>query len=273
MLVNGKSSKTISIEDRGLLYGDGLFETILCEKGEPVFFAEHMQRLKLGCRKLNFSDQDTELIQSEVQAVANNDNCVIKVILTRGKGARGYYYDSKDENSTRIICRSDLPTVSVKNWSEGIRLYLCKYRLAENKNLAGIKHLNRLDQVLARREWREEFAEGVMLNTAGQVVEGTMSNVFLLVRDQLFTPKLNLCGVQGVMRDFICQYAEALSIPCQQTEISLAELKAADAIFVCNSVIGIWPVIYFARRDYSVDSTVRDLMQHLHQNVCTLYKV
>lgn len=273
MLVNGNPGNSISIEDRGLLYGDGLFETILCEKGSPILFMEHMQRLQFGCRKLNFSDPNTELIRSEALSVANGEDCLVKVVLTRGESARGYYYDASTVNYTRIIYRSNLPKVLQENWSNGIRLYLCKHRLAENRDLAGYKHLNRLDQVLARAEWNQEFAEGVTLSTRGHVIEGTMSNIFLQVNDQWITPKIDQCGVQGVMRDFICQHAAEFSIACQQKEVSLTELKHADAIFVCNSVIGVWPVIHFEGKDYPFSQSVKNLMQYLRQNVSYLYNV
>lgn len=272
MLVNGKSSSQISIEDRGLLYGDGLFETILCEDGEPVLFAEHMRRLQSGCKTLGFSGPDTQLLLAELKQVALQENCVVKIIITRGVRARGYHYDANEENYTRIIYRSDLPNIPLSYYANGVRLYLCQHRLPENGKLAGIKHLNRLDQIVARSEWAQGFAEGITLSARDNIIEGTMSNIFVESNGKWLTPKLDLCGVKGVMREFILQNAEKLSIQCEETNITLAQVKSADAIFMCNSVIGIWPVVDFESKRYAIGEPTTRMMGYLHTNVSSLYK-
>lgn len=272
MLVNGKSSSQISIEDRGLLYGDGLFETILCEQGRPVLFAEHMQRLQSGCLKLGIVKPDANLILAELTEVAQHTNCIVKVILTRGVRSRGYQYDSSDKTFTRIIYRSDMPNIPVNHYLEGVRLFLCEHRLSNSGVLAGLKHLNRLDQVVARSEWQQEFDEGITLDSNDNVIEGTMSNVFLEANGKWLTPALDRCGVKGVMRDYILQHADQLAIDCAERDITLAQFQNADAIFVCNSVIGVWPVTSFDSRNYAISESTMRLMQNLHNNVSSLYK-
>ena len=271
MLVNGKSSSIISIEDRGLLYGDGLFETILCENGEPILFAEHMQRLQLGCKKLDLQVPNVELIYSELCETANNKSGIVKIILTRGVRARGYRYNPQEQNSTRIVYRDELPNIPQSYYQDGIRLYLCEHRLPENEHLAEIKHLNRLDQVLARSEWTQNYQEGITLSNSGYVVEGTMSNVFIELQDQWITPKLDRCGVRGVMRDFILQHVEEKLLNCAEADISLTQLRDANAVFMCNSVIGVWPVTRFESINYAVSEPIVRLMKHLHNNVSSLY--
>lgn len=272
MLVNGKASQQISIEDRGLLYGDGLFETILCEQGKPVLFAEHMQRLQSGCLKLGISNPDANLILAELTEVARQMDCIIKVIVTRGVRSRGYQYDSDDKSITRIIYRSDLPNIPTSHYTEGIRLFLCAHRLSDSGVLAGLKHLNRLDQVVARSEWQQEFDEGVTLDSDENVIEGTMSNIFLESGGKWLTPALGRCGVEGVMRDFILQHADRLSIDCEERDITVAQLQNADAIFVCNSVIGVWPVTSFNSKRYAISESTIAVMQYLHDNASSLYK-
>ena len=272
MLVNGKSSGQISIEDRGLLYGDGLFETILCKDGEPVLFAEHILRLQSGCEALGFSKPDSQLLLAELKQVALQESCVVKIIVTRGVRARGYQYNANEENFTRVIYRSDLPNIPLSHYTNGIRLYLCQYRLPENRKLAGIKHLNRLDQIVARSEWTQGFEEGITRSARDNIIEGTMSNIFIASNGKWLTPNLDLCGVKGVMREFILQNADKLSIQCEETNITLAQVKSADAIFVCNSVVGIWPVIEFESQHYAISEPTTRIMQYLHSNVSTLYK-
>ncbi len=271
MLVNGKPANHISVEDRGLLYGDGLFETILCESGNPILFDEHMQRLQFGCSRLNFSSPDVDCIFSEVQKVSQNQHCIVKVLVTRGVRERGYQYDAYEDTYTRIVYRGATPKISEDFYRHGIRLFLCKHKLPENEKLAGIKHLNRLDQVIARSEWTEGYEEGITLSNHNNVIEGTMSNIFIETRGGWITPMLNRCGVRGVLRDFIITHADEVSIKCVESDISLQELKNADSIFVCNSVIGVWPVTSFEAGSYPISERINKLMRYLHTNICSLY--
>ena len=273
MLVNGRHSNTISVDDRGLLYGDGVFETILCERGKPVLFDGHIKRLQQGCHCLGLTQPKKQLILDEVIASADNSDCVVKVVLTRGVRKRGYYYDKSDATSTRIIQRSELPKFPKAFYREGIKLYLCQYRLPNNNQLAGIKHLNRLDQVIARAEWESDYQEGVMLNQSEQVIEGTMSNIFVHKDNTWLTPYTNQAGVKGVLRDFVLESAKDLNIIVKEADLTIKDLQQADSMFICNSVIGIWPVKVFQGNNYKTNDEMIFLMQFLHKNVSALYLV
>ena len=272
MLVNGQHADTISIEDRGLLYGDGVFETILCDQGKPVLFDLHMRRLQRGCERLMLVEQDINTLQSEVMQVAQNDDCVIKVIITRGVRSRGYRFDPADKAHTRIVYRSPIPQIPKSYYQQGISLALSAYHLPKNEVLAGIKHLNRLDQVLACRDWNSEFSENLMLDQDGYVIEGTMCNIFIETDGVLKTPALNQTGIEGVMREWLINCSQKLSIECQQQNIKLTELDKADAVFMCNSVMGIWPVAKFQNNVYSISKITRRLMRLLNDNLSALYK-
>jgi 4-amino-4-deoxychorismate lyase len=272
MLVNGQNADAISIEDRGLLYGDGIFETILCEQGKPILFEQHVGRLHKGCERLLLATQDVDTLHSEVMQVAQGDDCVIKIMVTRGVRARGYRFDTHDRAYTRIVYRSPVPKIPENYYRQGISLALSDYRLPKNETLAGIKHLNRLDQVLACQGWEAEIAEKVMLDHEGLVVEGTMSNIFIETEGVLITPTLNLGGIEGVMRDWLINHAPQLSIDCQQQDFDLVTLEKADAIFMCNSVVGIWPVVRFQDYTYTVSDNVRQLMRLVNNKLSALYK-
>ena len=117
------------------------------------------------------------------------------------------------------------------------------YRYAHNSVLAGIKHLNRLEQVLARSEWTDSsIAEGVVLDHEENVIEGTMSNVFYIKGKTLYTPELSACGVDGIIRRKVITLATELHLEICINKISLKSLMDADEIFMCNSVIGVWPI-------------------------------
>ena len=273
ILINSQPAKSVSIKDRGLLYGDGVFETILCEQGRPILLAGHTQRLENGCNKLGLPKQDLASILSDIREVAGEEDCIVKVIITRGERARGYGYDKSDLTYTRIVYRDEKTKIPIEYYQSGIRLTQCQYTLANSPSLAGIKHLNRLDQVMARGEWEHEFEEGIMLSADGNVIEGTMSNIFIETDQLWLTPTLDQAGVAGVMRQWIMRNAYHAEMECKESNISLDDMEQAQAIFVCNSVIGVWPVSNFKGKDYFVSTATRKIMQHLNQHVSKLYLV
>lgn len=267
-LVNGVAADKISIADRGLHYGDGCFETIAVQQGRALLWDQHIQRLVSGCQRLgiNTSVMADELSVDAEKIITSAMNGVLKIIVTRGAGERGYRSDNT-QRPTRIVTFGPLPQYAKDYRHEGIALRLCDTRLSEHKTLAGIKHLNRLEQVLARSEWQDQYQEGLMLNQAGQVIEGTMSNVFVQIGDEVITPLLNHCGVAGVMRSVIFDKLSDKNINCQQRQLELQTLYDADAIFICNSIIGLWPVISLDNKSFPITDLQRHL-QNAISNVC-----
>ncbi|WP_217476854.1 aminodeoxychorismate lyase [Stutzerimonas stutzeri] len=260
--VDGQPADGLPVHDRGLAYGDGLFETIKVIRGEPELLDRHLDRLGLGCRRFAFACDLLAVRQQIIAFSAALETGVAKLILTRGDGRRGYGPPS--ESRPRIILLgSTLPEYPVEHYEQGIRLYPCAMRLAEQPALAGLKHLNRLEQVLARGEWQDGcFAEGLMCDTTGRVIEGVFSNIFIVESSQLLTPALERCGVAGVMREEILARARQAGISVQVADISRARLAAADEVFVCNSLYGIWPVRQLEASVWPVGPLTRKL-QHL----------
>ena len=248
-----------SLKDRGLAYGDGLFETVAVKAGRPVLLELHMQRLVLGCSRLAIT-ADQSLIRSEVLAYAQAmGEGVLKLILTRGDSLRGYAA-CPEAQPRRILQASPAPAYPLAHALEGVQLFDCTTRLAEQPLLAGLKHLNRLEQVIARSEWQDPtYAEGLMHDTSGRVIEGVFSNLFLVRDGVLITADLQRCGVAGVMRAALLSEAERLAIPCHVTDISVEQLQQADELFVCNSVYGIWPVRGVAGLSWPVGPLTRKL--------------
>lgn len=262
MLIDGKDSDRIAADDRGLLYGDGLFETIAVRDGVPQLWPQHMARLQRDSRRLGITLPAEELLQSEAQALcATSGRGVLKIIITRGSGGRGYR-PAPQSVPRRILSLHPWPDYPVHCWQQGVAVRLCDTRLGRNPRLAGIKHLNRLEQVLARNEWDDAaIAEGLMLDTDGLLIEGTMSNVFLVRDGELRTPALEHCGVAGVMRGHVMALAAELGIPCAVMPLGLTEVGRADELFVCNSLIGIWPVRRFQEHEFIPGPLTRRLQQ------------
>jgi 4-amino-4-deoxychorismate lyase len=244
ILVNGKAVDCVSTSDRGLLYGDGVFETIAVESGRLRYWPQHLHRLQSGCERLGMENVDETLLVQECRLlIEKTQQAVIKVIITRGSGGRGYRLPEQP-GSTRVIQLHKRPDYPASCKERGIRTRICRTRLGHNLSLAGIKHLNRLEQVLARMEWDDPaIMEGLMLDTGGNLVEGTMSNVFMVKDGVLVTPDLRLCGVAGIIRARVLAMAAEHSIETRVERIGQEMLLQADEVFVCNSLIGIWPVI------------------------------
>lgn len=249
----------VSLKDRGLAYGDGLFETIAVSAGQPLLLDLHLQRLALGCSRLAIV-ADHSLIRSELLTYAQAmGEGVMKLILTRGDSQRGYSV-SPEAAPRRILQANPAAAYPQAYASHGVQLFDCATRLAEQPLLAGLKHLNRLEQVIARAEWQDPaYAEGLMRDTSGRVIEGVFSNLFLVSDGILITADLQRCGVAGVMRHALLAEAERLAIPYQITDISLVQLQQADELFLCNSVYGIWPVRAFADLSWPVGPLTRKL--------------
>lgn len=257
--VDGQPADALSLKDRGLAYGDGLFETIAVHGGQPVLLDRHLKRLAEGCSRLAIA-ADIERVRSELLAyAAAMGEGVLKLILTRGDGLRGYAPDPAAQGR-RILQGNPPAAYPAMHGEQGVRLFPCVTRLSNQPLLAGLKHLNRLEQVLARAEWRDsEHAEGLMLDQAGRVIEGVFSNLFVVRDGVLFTPDLKRCGVAGVMRAEILFQAESLAISTQITDISLEQLQWADEVFMCNSVYGVWPVRAYAALSWPVGPLTRKL--------------
>jgi len=263
-LINGEAKETISIHDRGLQNGDGLFETMAVHNGRIHIWEDHWQRLALGCEKLSITLPNKELIEKEIALLCENKDeaqFVIKLIVTRGEGQRGYRFTS-EQNVTRILSSHSWPDYPESYQTEGVAVRYCETTLSENIKLAGVKHLNRLEQVLASNEWdTDEFQEGLMLTAQGNVIDGTMSNIFAVLDNKIFTPGLSLCGVAGVMRKTIVNIAKEKGFAVYEKEFSKSELEMADELFLSNSLFGIWPIRIIAKTRFTKVGNITKQLQ------------
>lgn len=242
-LINGVPCDTISVNDRGLLYGDGIFRTLLLRNGKIQQWKRHYAKLSKDCEAIKLPcPPESTLYDELVRLIQDEQVGVLKVIVTRGSSQRGYS-PLPNPTPTRIVSLSPRPVYPEEFAKFGVRLHLCQLRLAQQPNLAGVKHLNRLENVLAAAEWNDpEIAEGLLLDESGYVIEGVRSNIFIVKDGTLMTPNLTRCGVSGVQRERVIDWAALNGIPCQTVNIALEELLLADEIFLVNSVIGLWPV-------------------------------
>ncbi|MEJ1958354.1 MAG: aminodeoxychorismate lyase [Nitrosomonadales bacterium] len=243
MLVNGMPDNLISIRDRGLLYGDGVFRTLRSSLGKALHWPMHYQKLQHDCAGLGIVCPEVDVLSSELNVLlTQHPDAVLKLIVTRGQGVRGYNPAAciKPSHIWDVGPLPDYP----QEWAQrGIKAQVCQLRLSHQPRLAGIKHLNRLENVLAAAEWNDaNIAEGILLDGADNVIEGTRSNLFIVKSGKLLTPDLSSCGVAGVQRERVMAWAATHNMPYQIAKFGLAELFAADEVFLLNSLIGLWPV-------------------------------
>lgn len=243
-LVNGIETSAISISDRGLSYGDGIFETMRIVNGKVPMLDLHAKRLMAGVRALDLGSRTrlTQDFRKQVTMVAEafTGQVVLKYMLTRGQNSSGYQ-PPMHADCTTIVQVNDMPDWPAAWYRQGIQAIRCKHPLPVQSALAGIKHLNRLDQVMAAHELNGE-QEGLMFDYDGRLIEGTKSNVFLLYKNRLLTPSLQRIGVAGTMRQFLIDHQSELGIAIEETEIDAVMLQHAQGLMVVNSVFGVWPV-------------------------------
>ncbi|WP_413701693.1 aminodeoxychorismate lyase [Psychromonas sp. KJ10-10] len=246
MLINGIESNHIDAKDRGLAYGDGLFSTIKVQSGVAQLWDFHLQRLQLGAKALFFPEIDWQQLSAEVHqqvaCFADVSEHVLKVILTRGSGGRGYSTQGCD-SPLRIISDSAYPHFYSDWRHQGIDIILCESILSKNKQLAGLKTLNRLEQVIIKNELEFKHAvEGIVCDENGFVVEACSANVFIYMNQQWLTPKLDNSGVKGVQRRNILRLAKQNNIEIVESEIHQSQLIEAQSICLTNALMGIVPV-------------------------------
>lgn len=274
MSVNGSDRDTIAANDRGLAYGDGVFETILIHAGQPILLNAHLDRLDRGAQRLKIA-LDRQLLEQEISHQTSElpSQGVLKIVVTRGTGGRGYR-PADGHDTSRIITFHTLPDYGVEAVQSGVDVFICNQRLAIQPALAGIKHLNRLEQVLASQEWPEgDFMEGIMLDMNDMVIEGTRSNIFWARDGRLFTPSLDQCGVTGIMRNYLMEHIPDI---IETGKSSLENLLKADEVFLCNSVFGIWPVKSILSDNLvtslPADPGRQDFFSRAHSLFCELLK-
>ncbi len=249
VLIDGVLSDSACLDERALQFGDGLFETVAVVDQQPCLWEAHMQRLARGCHQLHLPLPDVAQLRKETEELcAGTVRGVMKLYWTAGRSVRGYRRP-QPLRPQRMLRLSEWPVRQPKPW----HLRLCTHRVGDQPVLAGIKHLNRLDQVIARAEWQDDAVdEGVMQGLDGRIVSGTMSNLFLQTGEQLITPSLDRAGVAGVVRELVIELAAADGYRIDIRDVTLKDLRQADALYMSNALIGVERVARFEDVGYDL---------------------
>ncbi len=267
-LVNGKLAETLALADRSIQFGDGVFRTVKCQAGRLAFWARHYRKLCADCAVLGISAPAEALVLDDIRQLLGQTvwpDAVFKIMVTRGESTRGYAVPAGIVPN-RIVQIAPLPAYPQQLYREGAQLCLCKTPATWQPALAGVKHLNRLENVMARREWVDPtILDGLLLDRDGNVLEGVMSNVLVLQEGELVTPRLDTGGVAGVMRGVVLGAAQRLGWPVAERALSLDAFWKAERVWISNSVLGLMPVTRLAQQCWSMEK-----MNPLAQEVARL---
>jgi 4-amino-4-deoxychorismate lyase len=257
-LIDGVAARGGWLSERAFQFGDGLFETIAVIDREPCLWRAHLARLEQGCSRLRLPPPDRDRLAAECAALcAHHLRGVLKLYWTAGRSMRGYRRPVPVQ-PRYYLSISDWPYAEPpRDWT----VRLCGQRLGENPQLAQIKHLNRLDQVIARAEWDQTgIDEGLMCGQDGRVVCGTMSNLYVQRGERLLTPALDGAGIAGVVRGLALELAAAGGFTLETGHVSLGAVRDADALYLSNSLIGVVRVRRFEGRVYDAGLPEHPLM-------------
>lgn len=262
--VDGVEARSVVLDDRGLHYGDGLFETIAASGGRARLLAAHLARLAHGCAALGIAMPDTARLRAEIARAAGlAAHVVVKLIVTRGSATGRGYAAAGNETPRRIVCAYAWPE-GPEHAPEPARVAVAQRRVADRPLLAGVKHLNRLEQVLARTEARERGLDEALLCTDdGRIVSGGMTNLFLAAGERLVTPPAGQCAVAGVMRAATIDCARRFGLRVEERSIGLAELATAGSAWLTNARVGLWPVARLEDRALAEHPATRPLQAAL----------
>jgi len=268
-MVNGLWQDQISLDDRAVHYGDGLFETMRVVDGKIPLLPRHIDRLEEGAARLLFTtdrSQITDMLNAYLQEVPEKSNLTLKLIASRGSSQRGYRPIVGQPATIAIKASTFVSRVNKAQREQGVSARLCNSRLGRSSLLAGLTPLNRLEQVLAQAEWNDpHIFEGLMLDSDDYLVEGTVSNLFFVLAGQLCTPQLIDCGVKGVMREELIEFfTESTGIRPVEGLFKLGALAEAKEVFVCNSSFGAVPLVSCENATWLPGNFVRRAQEHIN---------
>ncbi|KEA52684.1 4-amino-4-deoxychorismate lyase [Mangrovibacter sp. MFB070] len=259
-LINGEYQSHLPANDRSIQFGDGCFTTARIVAGEIRFLSHHIARLQQACQRLLIPFTQWQTLAAEMAEMARSqDLAVLKVIISRGSGGRGYS-PAQCGSPVRILSVSGFPSFYAEWKNAGVTLGLSSVRMGINPQLAGIKHLNRLEQVLIRAELEQANQhETIVLDSDGMMVECCAANLFWREGEAVYTPLVDRSGVNGTMRQHIMAELTRQGRMVHQVRAAPDALLRADEAFICNALMPIIPV----RQAITTRYTSRELFTFL----------
>ena len=263
-LINGTFQK-ISPFDRAFQYGDGIFRTFIVENKKPRHWKHHYKKIIEDCRAIKITPPKEKTLLSDVQLLFKTKRRAVgKFIISRGVSERGYKFNDAITHN-RFLIKTKMPIYPKEYFKFGVDLHVCKQKLNPSA-LSGVKHLNRLENIMARREWKgDRYADGILLDQNGHVIECISSNIFMRAGKTIYTPKMNHIGIKGVTRDLVIKIAIQLGFKIKEAVFTLEKLLKADEVFITNSLFGVLQVKKIKNRSWQ-HQELASLLNHTLEN-------
>ena len=264
--VNGCEQQLLAITDRATQYGDGCFTTMLVEHQQVQLWSLHLTRLKVSLARLAITAPNWQQVYTDVIALALKypHKGGIKILISRGSGGRGY--NPTGCNDTQVIITHFEWPLHYQQWQQqGIVLGVCQQRMGNSPMLAGMKHLNRLEQVLLKQEIEQAgWVDAIALDGDDRVIETTVANLFWRKGNTVYTPALQRAGVAGVMRQHVLDMLYKLNCDYQVGDFDLAAVFAADEVFITNALMALVPINQIQTTQYSEHTMFEILWKRLY---------
>ncbi|MEC6822668.1 aminodeoxychorismate lyase [Photobacterium piscicola] len=265
-LVNSCEQQQLAITDRATQYGDGCFTTMLVEHQQVQLWSLHLARFKVSLERLAIAAPDWQQVYTDVAALALKypHQGGIKILISRGSGGRGY--NPAGCHDTQVIITHFEWPLHYQQWQQqGITLGVCQLRMGNSPMLAGMKHLNRLEQVLLKQEIEKAgWVDAVALDSDGRVIETTVANLFWRKGNTVYTPALQRTGVAGVMRQWVLDMLNELNYDYQVGDFALEAVLTADEVFITNALMTLVPINQIQTTQYSERTVFKILWKRLH---------
>ena len=277
-LINGTFSDFISVYDRGLLFGDGFFETMkwitVNGKKKVVFWSRHIDRLKKSCNKAKIKCPSKRMLDEYKNTIFkkcaqfNQFKGVLKIIITRGEGGRGYSFE-KNMKPSVIFQSFPITLPDEKSLLEGVEVDICKTSINQNNFLSGLKHLNRIDSVLASDDIKKKIYDLIFLDSNNLIIEGIKTNIFFIKKKKLITPKISSSGINGIMRQIVIEKYSSLYEELFESNINVNQISEFDGAFLTNSIIGILPIKNIKKTGFVIDDKITKLRKLIEESEIT----
>ena len=273
-LINGKFKDSISVLDRGLAYGDGFFETMqwLGKNNESLqgveFWNRHVKRIIKSAKILKIKIPNKNIFaeyKNKILTAAQKKDIyegILKIIITRGVGGRGYSYENNMKPTIIFIVFPN----AIPKQIESVNVKICKSTISDNVDISGLKHLNRLDSVQARSEWNNKnIFEGIFIDNNENILEGTMTNIFFVKNKSLVTPSIISSGINGIMREVVLVYGKKFFNEIIIREIRKHEIENFDEMFLTNSIIKVLPVKKCGKKKFTISNSTKKLVNFFQE--------
>jgi len=264
-LINGDAKNSLSPFDRGLAFGDGVFRTFLVKDGNPINWKIQYQKLSQDLKAIDIKSPSKKTLLTEIQKLFPAKGIFIsKIIVTRGESMTGYDFN-EGIKPTRILLKIDFNINKSEIFKKGVRLTTSNIETSKSSH-PGLKNLNRLENVLARKSISRNFFDAIMVDSNGNICDCARSSLFIRFGSRLYTASNTSFGIHGVTKKIICKNEKKLNLTIDHSPLTLNQLEKADEVIVSNSIFGALQVVRFKNTKWEKGNLANSITNLLNES-------